>query len=91
MYTYTGKAFFLFFEIPTLHPSTHCLFISLFTYAQRSLKPTDFPPLHPPKPRDLSKSEKRLVQLQPLTNFTTLNPLFIYLPVYLRPAVTQTY
>ena len=38
---------------PTLQPSTHCLFTSLFTYTQRLLKPTDMQEWRLPKPGDL--------------------------------------
>ena len=50
---------------PTLQPSTHCLFISLFTYAKRLLKPTHLPDWRLSKLRDLPKTAKRVVQLQP--------------------------
>ena len=50
---------------PTLQLSTHCLFILLFTYAKRLLKPTDLLDWRLPKLRDLSKIAKRFVQLQP--------------------------
>ena len=43
------------------------------------------------KPRDMNKTKKLIVQLQPSTNFTTLNPLFIYITAYLRQTFTQTY
>ena len=58
------KVFFSYNPQPTLPPSTHCSFISLFTYARRSLKPPNFPELHLPKPRYLSKSENMFVHLQ---------------------------
>ena len=37
----------------------------------------------------MNKTKKWVVQLHPSTNFTILNPLFIYLPVYLPPTFTK--
>ena len=43
----------------------------------------NFPQWINQKPRDLPENKKSFVQLQTLTNFTILKPLFIYLAGYL--------
>ena len=78
------KRNFLFYEIPILQPSTHCFFFSLFTYAKRSLKPTDLPEFCLPKPKDLSKTEKSPVQLQSSTHCLFIS-LFTYAQRSLKP------
>ena len=40
-----------------LQPSAYCLFIFLFIYAQRLLKPNNLPKRRLPKPRDLPETE----------------------------------
>ena len=48
----------------TLQPSNHCLFILLFTYAQRFFKPTDLPAWRLLKLGICQKQKTRVVQLQ---------------------------
>ena len=64
----------------TLNP----LFIFLPVYLRPTYtKPTDSPEGRLPTPKDLPKTENKVVQLQPSIHFTIFNPLVIYLPIYL--------
>ena len=66
-------------DFTTLNPlfNKQCLFFSLFIHTQHLLKPTGLTELRLTKPKDMPKSENRVIQLQPSTQCLLMH-LFTY-------------